>query len=136
MLYSIYPKLNDKYSYNSIEEVFKDFEKILSEKDIRTGFSNHKNISFDKDTNSFSVTCAVPGFKKENLEMQYSNNTLSVKSVEKGRLGNNLSLSYKVPVNPAQEIDNDSISASLEDGILSVLLPLKEAIKSKKILIS
>jgi HSP20 family protein len=136
MLYSIYPKLNDKYSYNSIEEVFKDFEKILSDKDLKSGFTNFKNISFDKDTNSFTITCAIPGFKKEDLEMQYANNTLNLKSTVKGRLGNTLSLSYKVPVKPVQEIDNDLIAASLEDGILTVTLPVKESVKSKRITIS
>ena len=132
MFYSVYPKNNSKYSYNSFDDLIKDFESILVGKDFRNNFSNSKHVTFDKENNMFTVTTVVPGFKKNQLDIQYSNNTLTLKSLEKGVLGNKIDAVYTVPASTLQKIDNDTISASLEDGILVVKLPVKESNYLKK----
>lgn len=132
MFYSVYPKINSKYSYNSFDDLVKDFENILVGKDFKNGFSNSKNVAFDKENNMFTVTTVVPGFKKNQLDIQYSRNTLTLKSLEEGVLGNKIDAVYTIPASDQQKIDNDTISASLEDGILTVKLPVKESSYLKK----
>ena len=132
MFYSVYPKINSKYSYNSFDDLVKDFENILVGKDFKNGFSNSKHVTFDKENNTFTVTTVVPGFKKNQLDIQYSNNTLTLKSLEEGVLGNKIDAVYTIPASDQQKIDNDTISASLEDGILTVKLPVKESSYLKK----
>ena len=132
MFYSVYPKINSKYSYNSFDDLVKDFENILVGKDFKNGFSNSKHVTFDKENNMFTVTTVVPGFKKNQLDIQYSSNTLTLKSLEEGVLGNKIDAVYTIPASDQQKIDNDTISASLEDGILTVKLPVKESSYLKK----
>ena len=132
MFYSVYPKINSKYSYNSFDDLVKDFENILVGKDFKNGFSNSKHVTFDKENNMFTVTTVVPGFKKNQLDIQYSRNTLTLKSLEEGVLGNKIDAVYTIPASDQQKIDNDTISASLEDGILTVKLPVKESSFLKK----
>ena len=132
MFYSVYPKINSKYSYNSFDDLVKDFENILVGKDFKNGFSNSKHVTFDKENNMFTVTTVVPGFKKNQLDIQYSSNTLALKSLEEGVLGNKIDAVYTIPASDQQKIDNDTISASLEDGILTVKLPVKESSYLKK----
>ena len=132
MFYSVYPKINSKYSYSSFDDLVKDFENILVGKDFKNGFSNSKHVTFDKENNMFTVTTVVPGFKKNQLDIQYSSNTLALKSLEEGVLGNKIDAVYTIPASDQQKIDNDTISASLEDGILTVKLPVKESSYLKK----
>ena len=132
MFYSVYPKINSKYSYSSFDDLVKDFENILVGKDFKNGFSNSKHVTFDKENNTFTVTTVVPGFKKNQLDIQYSSNTLTLKSLEEGVLGNKIDAVYTIPASDQQKIDNDTISASLEDGILTVKLPVKESSYLKK----
>lgn len=132
MFYSVYPKINSKYSYSSFDDLVKDFESILTGKDFKNNFYNSKHVTFDKESNMFTVTTIVPGFKKNQLDIQYSNNTLTLKSLEEGALGNKVDAVYTIPASTLQKIDNDAISATLEDGILTVKLPVKESSYLKK----
>ena len=136
MFYSIYPKSSERYSYSSLDDVFKEFESLISGKDLGTSFLNSKNISFNKDSNSFVITSVVPGFEKEQLNIQYTNNVLTLKSEDVGLLGNKINLSYKIPTTADRVIDKDLINASLVNGILTINLPVKKSAVSKKIVIS
>ena len=133
MFYSIYPKINERYSHSSIDDVFKEFENLISGKDLSGGFLNSKNISFDKDSNSFVVTSVVPGFDKSQLDIQYTNNVLTLKSEGVGSLGNKINSSYKIPTSSDRVIDKDAINASLENGVLTISLPVKKSSVTKKI---
>ncbi len=85
----------------------------------------------------FKIELMLPGFKKEDVQINYHKNLLTVK-VDKEELKNkseesvkyahrefgmyNFEKQFKVP----NTIETDKIDANFEEGILSIVLPKKE----------
>lgn len=84
----------------------------------------------------YQVSAELPGFKKENIDLNYDNGTLTVtgkhnvdkeQKDEKGNLirqersYSNVSRQFYLP-----NIDRDKISASYDGGVLKVTLPKSE----------
>lgn len=90
---------------------------------------------FETD-NNFSVEILLPGFKKEDVQMSYHENVLTVKvelpenkeeekqeyRYERREFGvYNFERKFRIP----KTVDSDNISARFEDGILKLELPKK-----------
>ena len=77
----------------------------------------------------------LPGFKKEELDLQLENAVLSLNVVRKGeKEGEGLSFSRSVTV--PEGLDTSAVSAKYEDGILTVTLPKKPEVKPRAIQIA
>ena len=99
------------------------------------------NIKADED--AVRVTAQIPGFSKEELNIQVKGQILEISGEKKGseddntiwqqkeRRINKFVRKLKIPV----EVATESTEAKLENGILSLTLPVKEESKAKKITI-
>ena len=83
------------------------------------------------------VRLEIPGVPKKAIELELENAILSVRArrEEKGEEGaTTINLSRSLSV--GEDVDPDSISASLENGILTIVLKKREQAKPKQITIA
>jgi HSP20 family protein len=88
----------------------------------------------DKDENVV-ISIALPGFSKDNLDIKVEEDMLTIASKEEKEsyfTPKTFEKKYKL----SNKIDSEAISASFENGILSLTLPRKEEAKKKSLSIS
>lgn len=125
-----------------------DFERMVDSffNDVDYPFTNFsKTFKTDiKETdNEYIMEADMPGINKENIEISYDNNMLSIKAKNENKIDNNndnyirqersygeLSRSFWV-----DNVDESKIKASFKNGVLKVILPKmsKTNISSRKI---
>ncbi len=101
-------------------------------------------VDVSEDTNEIVMRVEVPGVKPEDLDIEMSGETITIKGEKKfedeERKGNYVrmersygtfqrSFTLNVPVKP------DEITASFKDGVLTLKVPKSEAIKPKKVMV-
>lgn len=101
-------------------------------------------VDLTEDADQFTVTCEVPGLKREDIEITLAQGVLTLKGDKKGtKRGPNVRVYREdtwegrfqrtIPI-PA-DVDADKVSADLSDGVLTVALPKREDAKPKQIAI-
>ncbi|UQS84600.1 Hsp20/alpha crystallin family protein [Apilactobacillus apisilvae] len=110
---------------------------------MNRNFSNTSKMKTDvvENDNNFEVNAELPGFKKNNIDLDYRNDTLSIHAVhdlnkdqkdKEGQLirsersSSNVSRAFYLP-----NVENDKISASYDGGILKITLPKEAKDKTK-----
>jgi len=99
-------------------------------------------VDISENSENFVIKADIPGVKKEDINIDINDKTLSIKGVRKlekeeskddyiriERSYGEFSRSFSLP----QNIDTKNIKASYKDGILELTLPKKEEAKPKKI---
>ncbi|WP_368645436.1 Hsp20/alpha crystallin family protein [Alkalibacterium putridalgicola] len=94
-----------------------------------------------EDDKEYTVEAELPGMDKENIELDYHDNILSISGkqesetneedkernyIRRERSSRSFSRQFLI-----RDVDEDNISASFENGILEVKLPKKESGKSE-----
>ena len=94
--------------------------------------SNTSCYSLKEVDNSFVFDCIAPSITKENISISFRDRKLTVKST-----GETKDLPYFKPINVSlqlrKDIDIKSSFAELENGVLKIIMPLKESPKENKI---
>ncbi len=122
---------------NLVDELYNNFLKNDVHENYVDNFSKQPATNvFETDTN-FKIEMLLPGFNKEDLQMNFHKNLLTVKvnkgereenSKEEFRFSRvefgtfNFEKQFKVP----QSVNSDAIDAKFENGVLSIVLPKKE----------
>jgi len=113
----------------------------------RNHFSNTNttlpSVNITESNDSFKVEVAAPGFDKSDFNIELDNDLLTISSDKET---NNSShddekvtrqefsyLSFKRSFSLPELVENDKISATYENGILSISIPKKEEAKPKPI---
>ena len=85
-----------------------------------------------EDTGEFTLQVDVPGLTQEDVELQYENRVLAVRGLRKTEKGFEPENFYQKECQTGRfqrafqlpsAIDGDKISASIENGVLRVMLP-------------
>lgn len=100
------------------------------------------NVNGSSD--AYEVRVEMPGVPKSGVKLDLEDNILTVRgerasNVREGMraLHRELSpLNYLLRLRLNKPVDEDKMSAKLEDGVLSLILPLKEVAKPRQILVS
>jgi len=96
---------------------------------------------YEKD-GSYVVECALPGYKKDDVHVEASGDTVTIngsyheEKKENGARYHRREMrrgSFARSVSLPQEIDADKVTANFENGMLTVTLPSTREIKSKTI---
>lgn len=85
-----------------------------------------------KEDNCFIYRAEAPGFK--DLDIQLENNKIKIKSEGKNVMGTQFYDWFTFEA--ADNIDTESITSTLTDGILEIKLPITEKNRPKKIVIT
>jgi HSP20 family protein len=115
--------LNSNQNY--FNDLFEGFENIFNSK---TQKDSNKNDSVEKSDKEFILSVALPGFKKEEVQISTENNMLKIYAKRNKKIGW-LQEEFKNSYQLEDNIDIEKITAKLEDGILSITLPFKEKTK-------
>ena len=116
---------------------------------VRTFFGNGPtfcascavNMDLIKEGNSFKIVAELPGMEKDKIKIMVENDILTVSGerqrpevkeneiIRAERFFGNFSRSFSLP----DSIDKSGISADYKNGVLEVILPLKEEVKPRQI---
>ncbi len=99
----------------------------------------HYSSRYDQD--AWQVAVTLPGVKKENVSVSVENDILEVLATrnldtpeEWTPLGSYFpERTYRLRLDVGPEVDEKQISGALEDGILSLRLPLRDEVKPRTI---
>lgn len=124
-----------------LEEISKAFDVDCSEFQTVTTmrpFDNYPLDIVEKDK-SYDIMMNVPGFKKEDIDIDISDNTIKISSnkeetkeenvgkyILKERSSKSFNRSFKIPTNTVKE----DITAKMEDGVLYISIPKVEKVES------
>ncbi len=102
-------------------------------------FSNNMRTDISENENEYTLDIEMPGVKKDEININFEDNSLIIEIkqeknnesndsyIRKERTALNIRRSYYL-----ENIDENSIKAKLNDGILKVIVPKKELIENKK----
>ena len=86
------------------------------------------------DEQGWRLRVAVPGIPPEDVDVQIAGKHLHIRAVE--RDGETTRARYEQTVALPDMVDSDKIAATCRHGLLDVLLPFKESVKSRRIEVS
>lgn len=130
-----------RYEYPTLPTV-RDFDRMFSE--VWGNFPRFGNLFaepaasrvntdlFEDDANVYA-RFELPGFKKDELDVQLENSVLTVSVERKGKKEDEESLSFSRSVTVPDGVEADKVGAKYEDGVLTVTLPKTPARKPKMI---
>jgi len=125
----------------SFDKVIGDIEKSLSKENL-----NLVKANYGEDEQGFFIQLELPGFKKEDIDIELEDNNLSISSkltdyssnfydtkTSYFKTGFHKQKYFKKTFKINSEVVEENISAKMEDGILTVLIPkLKKNSKEKE----
>lgn len=130
---------NTLYNFPSrFDRVFEDFFRSPMGNDRRLAYPP-LNLSNDED--AIYVRAEIPGVKLEDVELTLTDKTLVIKGerkVPEGKLFRQerpVGVFHRV-VNIGMPVDRDNVTATMADGILTVVLPKAEEVKPRNIAIN
>ncbi|MEO7599406.1 MAG: Hsp20/alpha crystallin family protein [Opitutus sp.] len=107
------------------------------------GFNGHstaKHIPLDlfEDKENTYVRAELPGVSREDINVEMVEDYLTISASRKETVGkddqpNEQSSAFSRSVSIPEEVQADKVSASYEDGVLTVRLPKREAAKPRKV---
>ena len=124
--------------YNEINELFNEMTKAFE--GISKKVKNPILLDVIKNEDSYSVLASLPGVNKEDvkLSIEDSNLTISVEPKKEENKNNERKFVLKERIEGyssrpiyLKDIDETTISAKMEDGILNITVPFKKRNVSK-----
>jgi len=109
-----------------LDEIFSAVNETFSTMYSKIGTVKHE---FSKDENNYYVELALPSYEKEDINIDFENNILTISSEVNEKWKESFKKVFKI----RQGIDSDKILAELKNGILKITLPKSEENKSRKI---
>lgn len=102
-------------------------------------------VDVAEDANEIVLKSELPGVRQEDLDIELANDTLTIRGEKKfedeEKKGNYVRVeraygSFQRTFSLGVPIDQDKISASFKDGVLTVRLPKSEQTKPKKVAVN
>jgi|TARA_R100001510_G_C7655834_1_gene215267 HSP20 family molecular chaperone IbpA len=111
--------LIDNKEYDPFTDFFTTFSKALD--------TNHRTASFKDDGDVYTATVELPGYKKGEVNIEINDDVLKITAEKEGKN------QYENRFSIKNDVDTNLINASLEYGVLTLVLPKKEVSKPRKI---
>ena len=110
---------------NVFDDLFNEWDDIFSNRNSHYS-SDYKT---DSDENGVILTMNVPGYNKKLIDVSVSGDRLVIEG--KAHTGSTKGFKHTFTIN--EELDSDSIEATVIDGVLTVSIPYAEEVKPRKI---
>jgi len=126
---------------NRMNRVFAEFEGSCGYAEREGGKNNLPRTNIYDNGGHFEIKAGVPGLSKEEINVKIQGNYLEVSGVRKPDAPEGYSnhrtergaVSFSRSFTLGADVDAAKVKASLENGILTLILPKSEAAKPKKI---
>ena len=119
-----------------LERCLDDFASEFFGRTLPTFTKNYSILSNKKETDKdYQLEISVPGFTKEEIKIEIDNDILTISSEVKDETifcKKSFEKQYSIP----NDVNQDEISAKVENGILYLVLPKKEETTKKSIKIN
>lgn len=128
---------NPRYNTNRVlvDELFNNFFKNDYHEDYAKNCSSKPATNVFETEKEFKIEVLLPGFKKEDVQLNYQNNLLTIKVEKEEEKSSdefkyahrefeafNFEKQYQIP----KSVDDEKINAKFENGVLNIELPKKE----------
>jgi len=127
---------------SSVDFLRNSLNALLNDSSVRFAYPL---VNAYDSTDSITVIAKIPGVPKDSISILYENGTLIIKGTKNKisftdndkillneRTGGDFEKSLKIPV----KINDSAISATLVDGVLTIVLPKSDEVKPKTITIN
>jgi HSP20 family protein len=127
---------------SSVDFLRDSLNALLNDSNIRYAYPL---VNAYDSTESITVVAKVPGVTKDSISILFENGVLTIKGAKNKvsftdndtvllneRVGGDFEKTLKIPV----KINDSAISATLANGVLTVVLPKSDVVKPKTITIS
>ncbi len=125
-----------------IDDLFNDFFRRVPTEGLPRESLWYPAIDIEETEDVFKLSAELPGMKKDDIKISFSNGTLTMEGErkfekeEKNKTFHRIERSYgkfKRVISMPREIEPDKAKASYEEGILTITLPKSEKAKPKEI---
>lgn len=118
---------------SSVDRVGSIFDDFFSN---AVGF-NQPAADLYEDEHHYYARFELPGLKKDEVDLELENSVLTIGSAEnKKSEDSEVHASFQRSISVPDGVDLEHVSASLEDGVLTVTMPKAEARKPRQITVS
>lgn len=128
--------------FGELRSLQREMNRLFDGYDSGTAMSRFPALNVWGNTDSVVVTAELPGLQTEDLDLSVVNNQLTIKGERKGdkpaeeavchrceRTTGSFVRTVRLPF----AVENDKVTASYENGVLTITMPRLEATKPKRI---
>lgn len=124
--------------YNELERLFNGFDSLFAPRYSSCSYDNDPAVNVYENDDAVSVVAELPGLSKDDVSITAENGRLTVSgewqgSEESAIRRERRSGSFETTIRIPSKIENDAISATMKDGLLTVTLPKTAEVKPKQI---
>ena len=138
-------KINDKYEISPFGNAFDSLFSLLTRNDylpshsLNSSLSEHGNVRIREEDKKVIIEFLVPGWKKNDLLLSLDEQKLTLTSAiknekEQNSWFQNNNLNFEIQL--GQNLDTTKTNAKLEEGVLTVCIPVSQKTKGRNIKIS
>jgi HSP20 family protein len=121
--------------FDNFFQIQREFDRMFNQfwTDLPARTTNAKS-SFQVDANDdqWRIDVPLPGIDPKNVTLEAAGNTLTIRAVEP-KTDRRQELRYEQTLSMPQFLDLDKISASHRHGMLELTVPIKDAVKPRRI---
>ena len=138
-------KINDKYEISPFGNAFDSLFSLLTRNDylpshsLNSSLSEHGNVRIREEDKKVIIEFLVPGWKKNDLLLSLDEQKLTLTSAiknekEQNSWFQNNNLNFEIQL--GQNLDTSKTNAKLEEGVLTVSIPVSQKTKGRNIKMS
>jgi HSP20 family molecular chaperone IbpA len=86
----------------------------------------HATVEFDEESNAYNIVMELPGVLKDNIDIKATEDSLKVVATRKSIREPEKEMKYKRRLDFKRNILTESITARFTEGLLNLILPVKE----------
>ncbi|OLS24227.1 MAG: hypothetical protein HeimC3_21260 [Candidatus Heimdallarchaeota archaeon LC_3] len=86
----------------------------------------HATVEFDEESNTYSIIIELPGVSKDNIDLKATEDSLKIVATRKSIREPEKEINYKRRFDFKRTIVTENISAKLNEGLMNVVLHVKE----------
>ena len=135
-------KINDKYEISPFGNAFDSLFSLLTRNDylpshsLNSSLSEHGNVRIREEDKKVIIEFLVPGWKKNDLLLSLDEQKLTLTSAIKNEKEHNSwfqnnNLNFEIQL--GQNLDTTKTNAKLEEGVLTVSIPVSQKTKGRNI---
>tara|TARA_Y100000593_G_C4184862_1_gene273863 strand:+ start:149 stop:529 length:381 start_codon:yes stop_codon:yes gene_type:complete len=114
---------------NRMNEFFRDLDSIFKSTSSNSFGNSYKPCTTEETDDGVTLTMEVPGYNKNLIDVTVEDRTLVIE----GKSNTSDTDGFKERFTINDKFDGDGVEALIVDGILTVSVPYKEAVKPRKV---
>lgn len=114
-------------------DLFNTFLEPVDNMFADSDFARHLTTSVDEDENNYYVRAEVPGLTKDDIDIDYQDNILTISAEWKKDDKNTIRRGKFEKSFTVRNINTDEMEASLNDGILKITMPKSQEARTRKV---